>query len=84
MTFDEALAAVEEAKLKAHAAARKLLPAGPAGQTSTIVNAARMIVMEALLAELNAQHSKYVESTLVKTVLELRDYWDCVAEEIAK
>lgn len=83
MTLEEAVESVEDAKLKAHAAARKLLP-GMAGQTSTIVNAARLHVIEMLLANLMAENSQLPETIEVRTALELRDYWECVAEEIAK
>lgn len=83
MTLDDAVEAVEEAKLKAHAEARKLLP-GMAGQTSTIVNAVRLHVIEMMLASLMANNSQLPETIEVRTACELRDYWECVAEEIAK
>jgi hypothetical protein len=81
MTLDEVLEEVEVAKRKAHGAALRI----SAGyKTSEIVDVARMRVLETMVAALMCERSQYQGTTAMKTALELRDYWEMIAEEIAK
>lgn len=85
MTMEDALDAVDEAKRKAHAAARKHYGPNMTGPTSGMVNEARLVVIETMLAGLMAERSTYVcNQPEVVVALEMRDYWEAVAEEVAK
>lgn len=83
MTIDDAKEAVEAAKRKAHAAARKLFPPGMTGMASSIVDPARLRVLESLVIGMIATTSNYPGDMEMKALLELRDYWELVAEDIA-
>jgi len=82
VTDDELGAAVDDAQNKAHAAARKHFPPGMTGQTSIIVNAARLDCIEALLITIIARESNYVGNSKQKTLQEMRDYWEMVTKAI--
>ncbi len=83
MTADEAREAVEKAKRKAHKAARRLFPPGMVGMTSSIIDPARLAVLESMVIGLMAERTQYVDADFeVNALLEYRDYWDAVAEEI--
>lgn len=82
MTIKEANEAIETAKRKAHAAARKLTM-GAVGHTP-IIQAARLDMLESLVIGLISRESQYPGSDELKALLEFRDYWEAIAEEIAK
>jgi NADH:ubiquinone oxidoreductase subunit H len=83
--MEEAIDAVEAAKRKAHAAARKFYGPNMTGPTGGMVDSARLVVIETMLAHLCAERSSYVgNQPNVVAALELRDYWEAVAEEVAK
>lgn len=82
MTIEEADEAVEAAKRKAHAAARKLT--NDAVGHTPIISAARLDLIEGLLIGMLARESNYPGTHEVKALLEYRDYWETIAEEIAK
>ena len=86
MTKDEAALAVEGAQQAAYNAARNLLPPSYSSKSSDvahIVNAARLRVIELTLANFMALNSEYTTEDLVtRALLELRDYWQEVAEEV--
>lgn len=83
MTIEEAQAEVEKARRQAHASARKLY-APAIGPTGPIVDAARLVVLEALIVGIIARESNYAGTPEIKVLMELRDYWETVAEEIEK
>jgi hypothetical protein len=82
VTVEEAIEALAAAKRKAHAAARKLTM-GSINHTP-IITAARLDMMETLLIGLISRESCYAGSHELKALLEYRDYWEALAEEIAK
>lgn len=87
VTFDEAMLAVDAAKRKAHAAAKKYYGPNMTGPTSPIVDAARLVVLETTLAAMMAERSTYAVTNSdneVVVALEMRDYWEAVADEVAK
>lgn len=84
MTIDDALDAYEKAKAKAYASARKLCP-GITHMAKPLVNEARLVVIETTLAGLMAERTTYLgNSNDVVMALEMRDYWEEVAKEVAK
>ncbi len=82
MTADEAREAVEKAKRKAHEAARRLFPPGMTGMTSSIVDPARLRILETMVIGLMAERSQHDGDFETKALLEMRDYWEAVEEEI--
>lgn len=82
MTFDDAMKAVDDAMAKAHAEAKKFYGPKMTGPTSPIVDRARITVIETTLAGLMAERSAYLGESNVVAALELRDYWEAVAEEV--
>lgn len=84
MTLEEAQESVEVARRKAHAAARKMFPPGMTGMTSSIVDGARLTMIETMLMGLMAERSAYEGDFGMKAILEYRDYWEAIATEIEK
>jgi hypothetical protein len=82
VTVEEAREAVEKAKRKAHEAARRMFPPGMTGMTSSIVQPARLQVLESMIIGLMAERSQHDGDFEMKALLEMRDYWEAVAEEI--
>lgn len=82
MTIEEAKEAVEAARRKAYEAARKLFPPGMTGLSSSIVDPARLSVLETLVIGFAAKNSPYPGTDEMKVLVEMRDYWELVAEEI--
>lgn len=82
MTKEEAREAAAKAERGAHAAAKAMFPPGMSGMTSSIVQPARLAVLEQLMMGLMAERSQHEGDFETKALLELRDYWDAVADEI--
>jgi len=80
VTIEEAQEAVEAAKRKMHDAARKLTM-GAIGHTP-IITAARLDMIETMLIGLMAERSQHDGTFEMKVLLELRDYWEAITEEI--
>lgn len=83
MTLEEIQKSLEDARRKAHTEARAKYGPNMTGPTSPIVNAARLHVIESTLATMLARESQYVGTEEEQAILELRDYWEAVAKEIA-
>lgn len=49
-----------------------------------IIQAARLDMLESLVIGLISRESQYPGSDELKALLEFRDYWEAIAEEIAK
>ena len=82
MNKAEALKALDEAKESAKRAARRRFPPGMVGDVSSVLADSRLRVIEARLATLAGQHSQYAGASDMKIILELRDYWEAVADDL--
>jgi hypothetical protein len=84
VTIDDLTKAASDARDKAYAAARRLLPPGNGHLSLKMVDAARLSVLETTLTDMIADSAQYPGTIEEKRLMSQRDYWETVLEQLKK